>query len=145
MGMTSRRKGKVHEREVANELRPLYPGAKRSAAQSRNGRREEDHAADVEGTPYWVECSHGKRACGVAKLAQAKEATDGRTCIAITKRDRGPNIAAMYLPDFMRLLREVEVLRIVRVMHADAVTTAEREVDERAHRERALTPADDSE
>lgn len=115
---TQRAKGKAHEQEVANAIKHLFRGAKRGCAQSRNGRAQEDKKADVECTPYWIECTHGARPSVFDKLEQAKEATDGRLCVAVVKKNRGENIASMTLDDFLHLLHDVEVLRVLRAQPA---------------------------
>jgi len=48
----SRRIGKNFELEIANWLKRWWPDAARSYGQSRRG----SDAADVEHTPYWIEC-----------------------------------------------------------------------------------------
>lgn len=113
MSGLSRRKGKEYELEVVAVLRAIFPVAKRGCAQARNARIEEDHKADVENTPYWIECSHGRRINVMAKLLQAAKATDGRMPIAVTRRNRGPSIATLSLEHLVTLLRDVELLRML--------------------------------
>ena len=122
---TQQKKGKAYELEVAGELRCLFPAAKRGAAQARNGRREEDGKADVEETPYWVECCHGARPNIFEKLAQAREATDGRLCVTVVKKNRGESVASMYLSDFLLMLRDIEILRAIRSRHPELVADVE--------------------
>jgi hypothetical protein len=50
-------------------LRVLYPDAKRSIGQSREGHE----APDVDGTPFWVECTKGNASI-LSKVIQAKDA-----------------------------------------------------------------------
>ncbi len=49
-----RNKGHNFERWVANQLKPIYPDARRGF-QTRGGGAEE---CDVEGTPFHIECKH---------------------------------------------------------------------------------------
>lgn len=83
MGKRSRTKGQVYEREIGHRLKELYPEACRGAQQSRSG----DCMADVEGTPWWVECKVGQRIDIVGAFRQAELATDGRPVLCAVKRN----------------------------------------------------------
>jgi hypothetical protein len=84
-GARSRRKGAVWERRVAEIMRDNgHPEARRGVLQSRGA-----ELADVEGTPYWVECKVGARQNPRAALRQAIEDTDGRPVVAVI-RDNSP-------------------------------------------------------
>lgn len=99
MGKASRSKGQRGEREVAEALRTIYPDARRGF-QSRAG----DDAADVEGTPFWVEVKRVKRNESIrAALAQAAEATDGRPVVVVSRCDGKPWVACMLLGDWLHL------------------------------------------
>lgn len=121
MGLLSRRKGKEFELLVANALKALYQGAKRGCAQARNGREQEDGKADIENTPWWIECCHSATANVWTKLAQAKASTDGRLCVVIARRNRSAVVAAMELDDFKLLLQDVEILRELRAKYPEIV------------------------
>lgn len=54
-GRRNRRKGAEYERDVANVFKLLFPDARREHGQTRDG----GDAADVEGTPFWIECTKG--------------------------------------------------------------------------------------
>jgi len=124
MGSHSRRKGQVYERQVAAKLAEVYPDAVRGAQQSRAG----DAMADVEGTPWWVECKVGKRLDMVGAMRQAEEATDGRPVLACVKRNAlkgkgGPEeFVCMRWPDFLMLVKAA----------SHATTTAMTPADEKA-------------
>ncbi len=77
-------------------MRPVYPEAKRGF-QSRSGR----DGCDVEGTPYWVECKHGKCVNVRAALRQALATTDGRPVLVVAKDDRTEPIVVMRLCDWL--------------------------------------------
>lgn len=62
-----RAKGHAFERKVANDLKAIFPGAKRGL-QTRGGGKEQ---CDVEGTPYHIECKHGAKVDVRAALLQA--------------------------------------------------------------------------
>ena len=83
MGARSRRKGASYEREIGHRLKEVYPDAVRGAQQSRAG----DCMADVEGTPYWIECKVGQRIDIVGAFRQAELATDGRPVLCAVKRN----------------------------------------------------------
>lgn len=113
MGSLSRNKGKAFELLVARSLRVLYPNAKRGNAQYRNNSQYEDKKADVEETPWWVECSHGTSITPSNKMLQAIKSTDGRVPVIVTRYDHCPIIASMRLDDFVALLREREVAALL--------------------------------
>lgn len=46
--------------------------------------------ADVEGTPFWVECKRQKKCSIKAAIRQAEAATDGRPILVVTKNDHEP-------------------------------------------------------
>lgn len=98
-GRRSRRKGKVWERELVHELRPVFGDGVKRGFQSRCGR----DGCDVEGTPYWVEAKHGKLVNLRAALRQAIEATDGRPVVVVAKDDRTEPVVAMRLADWLQM------------------------------------------
>jgi len=145
VGKLSRTKGADFERDIAVELRVLYPSARRGAQmQARLGLKAaaEEKFADVEGTPWWVECKHGKSISIHGALAQGTAATDGRAVIAITRIDRHAAVASMYLQDFMHLLRDVEDARKLRLAIDELREAAARELEaERKKHQTALVEA----
>jgi hypothetical protein len=65
--------------------------------------------ADVENTPFWVECKRGRRTRIVPALEQARRDTDGRPPVAVTRNDHGEWVVSMYLKDwvhYITLLRD---------------------------------------
>lgn len=122
MGKLSRTKGASYERTLAVRLQPLYPKARRGIGQARSAKE----VSDVEGTPFWVEAKHKKCPNIWAALQQAKDATDGRPTLVIARRnqaapgDGAPELAAMYLADFIALLTELEGYR-ARALHTPAI------------------------
>lgn len=70
--------------------------------QTRSGR----DGADVEGTPFWIECKHGRYCQPEAALIQAEKASDGdsRTAIAVCKSDRSKPFVAIRLDRFLALV-----------------------------------------
>lgn len=81
-GKRSRNKGAEFERAVAIALRGIWPNAKRGVGQSQTG----NNGADVEGTPFWVECKTGKFFTLKGAIAQGEKETDGRPVIVVSRR-----------------------------------------------------------
>lgn len=102
MGKSERTKGHNFEREIAAAVRPYFPNACRGL-QYRDGA----DAPDVENTPYHFECKVGKRPNIKAAMQQAKEATDGRPCVVVTKQDRQEVLVTINLQLFLEFLSGV--------------------------------------
>jgi len=103
----SRRKGANFERQVANLLRPLFPSSRRGIGQARSA----GEVADVEGTPFWIECKRHKRCRIPAAMRQAQEATDGRPCLVVAKDDYGPirvTLEELGMEEFLKCLRLIK-------------------------------------
>lgn len=101
MGKLSRVKGRAFEQVTARKLRPLFGERVKRGYQRRDGRE----APDVEGTPFWIECKHGKCVNVRAAMAQAVAATDGRAVVVIAKDDgTRAALAVMWLDDWLELV-----------------------------------------
>ena len=98
MSLLSRRKGRAWEQEVARILRPLFGDGVRRGWQSRSGK----DASDIEGTPYHIECKHGKAVSVWAAMRQAVEASNGRMPVVVAKLDRSEPLVVMRLSDWVR-------------------------------------------
>jgi hypothetical protein len=96
-----RAKGNAFERQVATECREVWPAAQRGLRQTRDGAE----SADVEQTPYWIECKADERRPIERAVAQALAATDGRPIAVVSKRNRGELLVTMRLEDW--LVREL--------------------------------------
>jgi hypothetical protein len=99
MGKMQRNKGANFERAVANALAIVYPQAKRGIGQARSA----SEVADVDGTPWWVECKVGARPNLLGAMRQARKATDGRPCLVVAKVDRQEPVVVLGLAEFLRL------------------------------------------
>ena len=119
MGARSRRKGADYEREIGHRLKEVYPDANRGAQQSRAG----DCMADVEGTPWWVECKVGQRIDIISAFRQAEEATDGRPVLVAVKRNA---IAGKGGPEEFVCMRWDTFLDLARRALAPDLTPADR-------------------
>lgn len=97
-GKSSRTKGHNYERFVARVLRPMFPDARRGKQYT--GGRE----ADVEGTPFRIECKRQKvvKPADIINAAKQGEADafkwdDDRPVVVITREDRGDSWVTMRL------------------------------------------------
>ena len=106
-GKHSRNKGSSFEREMANEFKKVYPGARRGIGQARSAKE----VSDVDGTPWWVECKVGKRTNIPAAFDQATEATDGRDIIVVSHNDGGFNFVTMTLAVFLKLAAQLQTIK----------------------------------
>ena len=106
-GRRSRAKGAQGERDVANELQAIYPDAARGGLlQTQYGRGAP--ACDVEGTPWWIEVKRGARPNIQGAYEQAKNDTDGRPPLVISRKDRSVWLVTMTLERFMHLVQIIQ-------------------------------------
>ncbi len=108
MAKSQRVKGANFEREVARMFRGRGFDANRGANQSRDAGKEPDVVVhDIPG--LWIECKRGGRgAKPLEALAQATQAAPaGSVPVFVGKMDYEPCIMAMYITDFLDLLRKV--------------------------------------
>jgi len=109
--VNSRRKGADFELYVAAKLRAVWPAARRGLGQARGGAE----AADVDGTPWWIQTKHGKRPNITAAMRQAVRdaaaAHDDRPPVAITRATNGPVLVTMMLSDWRALAAVFESQR----------------------------------
>ena len=109
-GARSRNKGAKWERDAAALLAEVFPDAKRGIGQTRMG----SDGADVEGTPYWVECKVGQRPNIYAAIEQSVAATDGRPWLVVSRKNStGGGVASvdavtMSVESLLSLLRRVQ-------------------------------------
>jgi len=104
-GASSRRKGHQFERDVANMLREVMPGADiKRGLQSRGGGAEE---MDVECPYFAVECKKGPMPNPRAALRQAtNDAKPGKVPIGVIGDDRKPPFVVLSLEDFLGFVKE---------------------------------------
>ncbi|MBI5549081.1 MAG: hypothetical protein HY901_34790 [Deltaproteobacteria bacterium] len=103
-GAGCRRKGHDWERELARLLGEVFgPENARRGIQYRSG----TEVPDVDVPAFWVEAKRGRKTNIRAALKQARTACRApKWLLAVCKDDKEPAIAAMYLDDFVDLLRE---------------------------------------
>ena len=124
MAKKSRDKGKRHEREIAALFKLVFLEARRGLSQS-SGPRE----ADVEGTPFRIECKHHAVFPNpVRALEQADEDGkaygDNRIPIAVVRQDRSRNTVTLYLTDFLHIMETLKAY-LVTSFEPDANNTYE--------------------
>ena len=104
MGLMSRRKGKAHERDVANRFKRVVPEAKRGISQARGGGKE---SPDVEIPHLHIECKHRKQVSLYATMKQARQDCRGdKKPAGVVRLNRQPDLPVMYLEDFIDLFGE---------------------------------------
>lgn len=102
--INSNRKGKNYEREISRRFRILYPKAKRG-----NQDNMVNTEADVEGTPFRIECKDHAKIGAFRFWDQATEerATHGdleRPICVVMKEKGKPSLAAIDLDLFLAIL-----------------------------------------
>lgn len=102
-GAAARRKGHGFERDVAKDLREIFPMAKRGL-QAREGHE----CPDVVGCwPFWIECKRGNSG-PLAALRQATEASSKDSekwmAVGVCKPDRGPRTVTMTWEDWFGMV-----------------------------------------
>lgn len=107
MGKMQRTKGASFERLMANRLQHVYPDARRGIGQARSAKE----VPDVDKTPFWVECKHGKCPNLWRAIEQAQEATDGRPPLVIARRNGGKELAVLEVDAFIQILADLEDAR----------------------------------
>lgn len=122
MGKLSRAKGRTFEQVIARRLRPLFGDSVKRGYQRRGGKE----ACDVEGTPFWIECKHGKAISLRAALAQAICDTDDRPCVVVAKDDgwREP-VVVMRFEDWLDLARRELTQSAIDALQGKCDATAE--------------------
>lgn len=87
MGKLSRNKGASFERKIANTFKQIFGNARRGCGQTQSA----SNGADVEGTPFWIECKKGARPNIQGAFRQALEARpkdDIRPVLVVSMKDR---------------------------------------------------------
>jgi len=105
---SAKAKGRQLEKDVADLFKPYFPQAHR-AAQKLTGK-----GADVEGTPYFVECKRHERMqlykWMTTTMDLRERSRDTRPVCIFHKQNRKPLLVTMRWDDFKRIagLEEIE-------------------------------------
>ena len=103
MSAYQRRKGHNYEREVAAQLREIFPGARRGL-QYQDGAGVSDV---VNCGPFHLECKRGAKPNPRAALAQAiNDAAEGMVPLCVIKDDRCEPFAVMRWADLLDFIAE---------------------------------------
>ena len=121
MTVNSNRKGKRYERHVARILRAIYPNAKRG-----NQDNMVNTEADVEGTPFRIECKDRSK-IGIFRFweqAQKEQSLHGddRPILLIFKEKRSHSLAAVDLELFCAMLDAINSLGCTDILELHAET-----------------------
>lgn len=107
-GRSSRVKGKVFERLVANDFRAIYGDRVKRGWQAREGH----DAPDIENVPFWVECKHHAKVSIQAALQQARDESaraSSRLPVLVVAKDTGERpLAVLDWSEFTKLLARAE-------------------------------------
>lgn len=100
MSKLSRTKGHAFERWVAQQLRSVFPDAKRQLEYQ----ADEANGVDLANTgDYLVQCKRFKRYAPITCIDEIRPQA-GKTPVLVTKPDRGEPMAVLPLSAFIRLL-----------------------------------------
>ena len=105
--INGRQKGHTFEREVGHLFKPYFPEAKRCLSQSRGG----NEGADIQGTPWFIECKRGKRV-NIRKAFEqshrnAEPDMQGKILV-VSKEDQKPVVVSMEWDLFEALVLKKE-------------------------------------
>ena len=107
-GNHSRRKGHNFEREIAKDLRDIWPNARRGF-QCRDGNEQPDVETDDQ---FWIECKCYKKAPIRRALEQARLCAGRRRwAVAITKDDGEKPIVTMSYEDWKDMVKVLTELQ----------------------------------
>lgn len=105
MGKLSRTKGHSYERHVAKLFRHLFPGARRVLEY-----HEDDcNGIDIDLGVLKLQCKRLKAYAPISKLFEV-QCSENDIPVLVTKKDRGEDIVALKLKDFIRILEDIGVV-----------------------------------
>ena len=100
-GKTNRRKGHGFEREIANEIKVMFPEAKRQLEYQ----EDECKGIDIANTGvYAIQCKNHKKYVSVNTIDEIKCGPD-KIPVVVTKGQRLPAMAIIPWKDLIRLIR----------------------------------------
>lgn len=105
-GKSSRTKGHSFERFVANELKDIFPNAKRQLEYQMDSCKGVDLSDTNE---FRIQCKKHKSYVPLSKISEIKCVRDkGEVPLLITAGDYKEPIAALYLSDLILLLKKIK-------------------------------------
>jgi hypothetical protein len=105
-GKSSRTKGHSFERFIANELKAIFPNAKRQLEYQIDSCK----GVDLSDTgKFKIQCKKHKSYVSIGTIAEVKcDRANGDIPMLITAGDRKEPIAALYLSDLIPLLKQLK-------------------------------------
>ena len=101
MSKLSRTKGHGYERTVANDLKPIFPKAKRHLEYQS---QEAEAGQDLDNTkPFLIQTKRYHKYVNPSKIEEIKP-IPGQYQVLITKADHKPAIVCMYYEDWKEIL-----------------------------------------
>ena len=101
MGKMQRTKGHSYERECAKLLRGIFPDAKRHL----EVQIQDCQGYDLDNTgKFRFQCKRMKKWASISKIKEVTD-LDGTIPALITKGDREKSVVALYLDDFIKILK----------------------------------------
>tara|TARA_Y100001938_G_scaffold126284_1_gene178085 strand:- start:373 stop:696 length:324 start_codon:yes stop_codon:yes gene_type:complete len=104
-GRKSRSKGARWEREVSRTFSEAFGVDAHRGDQRRKGSDAPD--VDWRGCPWWIEAKVGQRPNIQKAVHQSLEATDGRTIVVVSKKDREEPLVTMLMSDWIELAKKL--------------------------------------
>lgn len=102
--MNSRSKGHSFEREVAQQLRQVFPKARRHLEYH----LEDCKGFDLDNTGiYRIQCKRGRNYAPVSKIQEVEIVNEDHVPVLITRGDRLEAMAVIPFDHFVSLLKEV--------------------------------------
>lgn len=107
MGKAQRDKGANYEREIARRLRSVFPNAMRNVTETQTGQ-----GVDLTGTGNLrIQCKRHKAYAPISRLEEVPK-TPGVIPVLVTKGDRQPDVAVLYLDDLLRILEDIGIVYV---------------------------------
>lgn len=105
MGAMQRNKGANYEREIARQLRAIFPNAERNVTETQHGQ-----GIDLVNTGKLdIQCKRYRKPAAISKIHEVPKA-EGRVAVLVTRGDRDESFAVLRLSDFIKILNDVGVV-----------------------------------
>lgn len=105
MGKMQRDKGANYEREIARQLRALFPDAARNVTETQHGQ-----GVDLVNTGNLrIQCKRHKQYAPITRIEEVPRTPD-KIPVLITRGDRKEDVAVLYLSDFLAILADIGIV-----------------------------------